>query len=255
MDTTTLTFSAGMLAGAMNALAGGGSFVTLPALIAVGVPPVQANASSTVALYPGGLASAWTYRDGLQPVGGVPLRALLAATLCGGLAGALLLLWTPSAAFTFVLPWLLLVASLALAFGRRIGQALRARWRIHARAVLAVQFALGVYGGYFGGAVGIMMMAVWGLLDNRDLKHLNAPRTLLVSAANTVAAFAFIAAGAVRWPETLAMLAGAIVGGYGGAHAGRRAPAGLVRALTLLTTAGVTLAFFVKTYAPALLRH
>ena len=92
MDSMILTFSSGMLAGAMNALAGGGSFVSLPALIAAGVPPVQANASSTVALFPGGLASAWAYRDGLRPVGGVPLRVMLLATLCGGLAGALLLL-------------------------------------------------------------------------------------------------------------------------------------------------------------------
>jgi uncharacterized membrane protein YfcA len=255
MDALILTFSAGVVAGAMNALAGGGSFVTLPALIAAGVPPVLANTSSTVALFPGGLASAWAYRDGMQTVGTVPLRALLAATLCGGLAGALLLLRTSSAAFTFVLPWLLLVASLALAFGRRIGAALRARWRIHAHAVLAVQFALGVYGGYFGGAVGIMMIAVWGLLDNRDLKHLNAPRTLLVSAANTVAVLAFVAAGAVRWPETLAMLTGAVLGGYGGAQLGRRTPAGVIRAVTLAATACITLAFFVKTYAPALLQR
>lgn len=251
MDTMILVFSAGVAAGAMNALAGGGSFVTLPALIAAGVPPVLANTSSTVALFPGGLASAWAYRDGLRPVGAVALRALLAATLCGGLAGALLLLHTSSAAFTFVLPWLLLVASLALAFGRRIGEALRARWRIHPRAVLAVQFGLGIYGGYFGGAVGIMMIAMWGLLDDCDLKHLNGPRTLLVSAANVVAVFAFIAAGAVRWPETAAMLAGAVIGGYGGAHIGRRAAPGVVRALTLLATACITLAFFVKTYAPA----
>lgn len=248
MDTMIPTFAAGMVAGAMNALAGGGSFVSLPALIAAGVPPVQANTSSTVALFPGGLASAWAYRDGLGPVGAVPLRALLLATLCGGLAGAVLLLRTPSAAFTFVLPWLLLVATIALAFGRRIGEALRARWRIHARAVLAVQFALGVYGGYFGGAVGIMMIATWGLLDNRDLKLLNAPRTLLVSAANTVAVLAFIAAGAVRWPETLAMLAGATLGGYGGAHIGRRAPPGVIRAVTLCATTAITLAFFVKTW-------
>jgi uncharacterized membrane protein YfcA len=204
-----------------------------------------------VALFPGGLASAWAYRDGLRPVGDVPLRALMATTLCGGLVGALLLLHTPSAAFTFVLPWLLLVASTALAFGKRIGEALRARWRIHAHAVLAVQFGLGIYGGYFGGAVGIMMIAVWGLLDSRDLKALNAPRTLLVSAANAVAVLAFIAAGAVRWPETLAMLAGAVAGGYGGARIGRRASPGAVRALTLLATSLITLAFFVKTYAPA----
>ena len=253
MDTMLLTFSAGVLAGAMNGLAGGGSFVTLPALIAAGVPPVQANASSTVALFPGGLASAWPYRDGLRPVAEVPLRALLATTLLGGLGGALLLLWTPAAAFGFVLPWLLLLACLALAFGRRLGEALRARWRIHPHAVLAIQFALGVYGGYFGGAVGIMMLALWGLVDQRELKELNAPRTLLVSAANAVAVLAFIAAGAVRWPETLGMLAGAVVGGYAGAHLGRRAPPGLVRTVTLLATACITLAFFVKTYAPTLL--
>ena len=182
----------------MNALAGGGSFVSLPAMIAAGVPPVQANTSSTVALFPGGLASAWAYRDGLGPVGAVSLRALLVATLCGGLAGALLLLRTPSAAFTFVLPWLLLVACVALAFGRQLGEALRRRCHVHANAVLAVQFALGVYGGYFGGAVGIMMIAMWGLLDSRDIKRLNAPRTLMVSAANAVAVIAFIVAGAVR---------------------------------------------------------
>jgi uncharacterized membrane protein YfcA len=255
MDTMILVFSAGMVAGAMNALAGGGSFVSLPALIAAGVPPVQANTSSTVALFPGGLASAWAYRDGLRPIGAVSLRALLATTLCGGLVGALLLLRTSSAAFTFVLPWLLLVASIALAFGRRIGEALRARWHIHAHAVLVVQFALGVYGGYFGGAVGIMMIAMWGLLDNCDLKHLNAPRTLLVSAANVVAVLAFIVANAVRWPETLVMLVGAIIGGYGGARIGRRAPPGIVRTITLLATSCITLAFFVKTYTPTLLHR
>ena len=250
MDTMIPTFSAGIIAGAMNALAGGGSFVSLPALIAAGLPPVQANASSTVALFPGGLASAWAYREDLAPVGSVPLRALLAATLAGGLCGAVLLLQTSSAAFAVVLPWLLLLASLALAFGRRIGEALRARCRIHPRAVLAVQFALGVYGGYFGGAVGIMMIAAWGLLDRRDLKQLNAPRTLLVSAANTVAVLVFVVAGAVRWPETLAMLAGAVAGGYGGAQLGRRAAPGVVRAITLFATSCITLAFFVKTYAP-----
>jgi uncharacterized protein len=255
MQSMVVVVAAGFVAGAMNALAGGGSFVSLPALIAVGVPPVLANTSSTVALFPGGLASAWAYRDGLRPVGAVSLRALLAATVCGGLVGALLLLRTTSTAFAFVLPWLLLVASIALAFGRRIGEALRARWHIHAHAVLAVQFALGIYGGYFGGAVGIMMVAMWGLVDRCDLKQLNAPRTLLVSAANAVAVLAFIAAGAVRWPETLAMLLGAVVGGYGGARLGRRAPPGLIRAITLLATSCITLAFFVKTYGPALLRR
>jgi uncharacterized protein len=253
MSPLLLVSCAGLLAGAMNALAGGGSFVSLPALIAAGVPPVQANASSTVALFPGGIASAWAYRDGLGPVGSVSLRALTIATLCGGFAGAILLLCTSSAAFSFVLPWLLLIATLALAFRRRLGEALRARWHIHGHAVLAVQFALGVYGGYFGGAVGIMMIAMWGLLDSRDLKSLNAPRTLLVSAANAVAVLTFVVAHAVHWPETLAMLVAAIVGGYGGAQIGRRASPVVIRAGTLLATSCITLAFFVRTYAPTLL--
>jgi hypothetical protein len=122
--------SAGFIAGAMNALAGGGSFVSLPALIAVGVPAVQANASSTVALLPGGLASAWAYRGSLEPMAEVPLGALLGVTLAGGMAGGILLLSTPSPLFTRVLPWLLLLASLALAWGRRLGEALRRRWRM-----------------------------------------------------------------------------------------------------------------------------
>lgn len=239
----------------MNALCGGGSFVSLSALIAAGVPPVLANTSSTVALFPGGVASAWTYRDGLRPVGNVPLPALLAATLCGGFVGAMLLLQTTSAGFISVLPWLLLVASLALAFGRRLGEILRKYCQIHAHAVLTVQFALGIYGGYFGGGVGIMMMAMWGLLENCEVKQLNAPRTLMVSAANVVAVLAFSIAHAVRWPETLAMLAGAIIGGYSGAWIGRRTPSNLIRNLTLITTGCITLLFFIKAYAPEVLQR
>jgi len=239
---------AGLVAGAMNALAGGGSFVSLPALIAAGVPPVLANASSTVALFPGGLASAVAYRDDLGPVGGVPLRPLLLITLLGGAAGAALLLGTPPRTFEGVLPWLLLVAFLALGFGRQAGAWLRRRCRIRPWAVLAVQFGLGVYGGYFGGAVGIMMMAVWGLLDTRELKALNAPRTLLVSTANLAAVALFASAHAVRWPAALAVLAGAALGGYGGAWVGRRSPPRVIRAGTLLVTAGITAAFFLRAY-------
>jgi uncharacterized protein len=243
-----LVFGAGLVAGAMNALAGGGSFVSLPALIAAGVPSVQANASSTVALFPGGVASAWAYRDGLGSVGFAPLRSLLITTLFGGVTGAVLLLWTPIRTFNFVLPWLLLLATLALSFGRAVGEWLSRRWRIKPWSVLIIQFALGVYGGYFGGAVGIMMMAVWGLLGNRDLKSLNAPRTLLVSAANIMAVLTFIIARAVHWPETIVMLVAAAIGGYGGAQIGRRAPPKVVRAGTLCLTACITLAFFVRAY-------
>jgi uncharacterized protein len=243
-----LIAGSGVLAGMMNALAGGGSFVTLPALIAVGIPSVTANTTSTVALFPGQIASAWTYRDGLGDIGSVSLRSLLVATFLGGVIGALLLLRTPITAFDFILPWLMAVATLALTFGRRLGESLRRRWRIGAPVVVAVQFGLGVYGGYFGGGVGIMMMAVWSLLSERTLKSFNAPRTLMVCAANTVAVFIFIAANAVRWREALVMLVGAILGGYGGANIGRRAPAGVIRIGTLLLSVGMTLVFFVRAY-------
>ncbi len=243
-----LLAGAGLLSGAMNSLAGGGSFVTLPALIAAGVPSVVANSSSTVALFPGGAASAWVYRDGLTDVAGIPLRAALVTTLLGGLTGALLLLWTPSAAFDRVLPWLLLIATVVLALGPRLGPALRARFRAGAGVLLAVQFLLGIYGGYFGGAVGLMMIAVWSLLDGADIKALNAPRTLMVTAANSVAVICFVIAGAVRWPETLVLGLGAAIGGYGGARLGRMLPGGAVRAATILIAAGMTAAFFLRAY-------
>jgi uncharacterized membrane protein YfcA len=232
----------------MNAMAGGGSFVSLPALIAVGVPSVQANASSTVALFPGSVASTWAYRSGLCPIGGVSLRPMLVVTLVGGIAGAFLLLYTPTHVFDVILPWLLLVASSALAFGRPIRDWLRSRWRIGRTAVLAAQFVLGIYGGYFGGAVGIMMLAVWGLVDEHSIKELNPTRTLMVGAANGIAVVTFILAHAVQWPETLAMLVGGTVGGYAGAHVGKRLPAPVIRIGTLLVTAAITIAFFVKAY-------
>jgi uncharacterized protein len=236
--------AAGFLAGAMNALAGGGSFVTLPALIAAGVPSVLANASSTVALYPAGIASAWTYRSGLRPLEGIALGPMLGLTLVGGVLGSLLLLLTPVQAFDALIPWLLLLAFLALAFGRRAGERLRQKIRLGPKPVLALQFLLGVYGGYFGGAVGIMMMAVWSLFEGSDLKRFNPLRTVLVTAANTVAVVSFVVAGAVQWHPALMMLIGGIGGGVAGAHLGRRLDARLVRAGTLVLTAGMTVAFF-----------
>lgn len=248
MGRTLLMFAAGLLGGAMNALAGGGSFATLPAMVAIGVPSVQANASSTVALLPGGFAGAWAYRDGLGPVCGVRLRRMLPVTVVGGLTGAVLLLETPISAFDLVLPWLLLVAALMLACGPRLRRLLDAQVRIGPTTVLITQFGLGVYGGYFGGAVGLMMMAAWTLFGEPEIKAMNAPRTLLVSCANATAALTFILARAVYWPETLAMLVGATLGGYGGARLGRLAPPRLIRAATVLLTVGITIRFFVRAY-------
>jgi uncharacterized membrane protein YfcA len=241
-----ILFGAGLLAGAMNAAAGGGSFVTIPAMVFVGLPSVAANASSTVALLPGTLASAWAWRHDFQSFEGIPLRWLIVISLAGGLAGAVLLLATPQRAFDDLLPWLLLTGTLAFAFGRQLGAALRSKLRIGRGAVLAAQVILAIYAGYFGGGVGIMMMAVWSLLGDIDIKAMSAGRTLLVSAANAVAVLCFAAWGPVRWPETLVMLVAAILGGYFGAVLARRVPGPLLRRFVILFSAAMTLVFFLR---------
>jgi len=242
-----LLTAAGLLAGAMNAIAGGGSFVTFPALVFIGLPPVVANATSTVALFPGTIASTWAYRHALTGIAGVSLRVLLPISVLGGLIGAGLLLVAPASAFDAVIPWLLLLATLTFAGGRELGLALRRRTRIGIAPMLAVQFLISIYGGYFGGAVGLMMMAVWSLLDTADLKSMAGARTFLVSAANGAAVLFFVAAGAVRWPEALAMLGSAVIGGYAGARLAQRVPARLTRILVVALSATVTAAFFLRT--------
>jgi len=179
-----LVAGAGLLGGAMNAIAGGGSFVTLPALVAAGVPSLNANATSTVALVPSALATAFAYRRDFRGFEGVKLSTMALISVAGGALGALLLLVTPQRIFDHLFPFLLLFGVLAFAFGRRIGDALRARMRIHPHALPAAQFALGVYGGYFGGAVGVMMMAAWSVLTTASINAMQASRHLLNASMN-----------------------------------------------------------------------
>jgi len=157
--TLTLAAAAGLIGGAMNALAGGGTFATMPALIALGLPSTEANATSNVALQPGAMASAWAFREQLEPLGGVGIGTLSAITFAGGLAGSLLLVATPTRTFDLVIPWLLLLAFLAIAFGKAAAKALAARVTIGRPTLMSAQALLGLYGGYFGGGVGIMTTA------------------------------------------------------------------------------------------------
>ncbi len=248
MNQWVLLAGAGFLAGAMNAAAGGGSFVSLPAMIGVGVPALAANASNTLALLPGAFASAVAYRRDFRSFTEASVWLLLAISLVGALGGAFLLLHTPQRAFDAVLPWLLLVGSLAFAFGRPWGRWLRARFAIGRGTVLAIQFVLGIYAGYFGGAVGIMMMAAWSLLGATDLPAINASRTLIVGSANVVAALVFIVGGLIWWPQTIVMLLAALVGGYGGAVVMRRLDPERARMAIAALNFTVTAIFFWKTY-------
>jgi uncharacterized membrane protein YfcA len=243
-----LLVATGFIAGAMNAAAGGGSFVTLPVLVFAGLPALAANVSSTVALWPGALTSAIAYRNDFKPFGRVSLRLLFIVSVIGGGIGALLLLYTPVKAFDVVVPWLLLAATLAFVFGREAGLALRRVVRIGPGAVLAVQFMLGVYGGYFGGAVGIVMMAVWGLMSEADLKIMGPTRTVVVAGANTMAVALFLFSGQIWWAETAAMLAGAAFGGYAGARSARLLDPQHLRLGVIVLSVVMTAAFFARRY-------
>jgi uncharacterized membrane protein YfcA len=247
MTSSGLLAGAGFVAGAMNAVAGGGTFVTLPALTLAGLAPTVANASSTVALFPGTLASSWTYRDDVRPLEDVSTRSLLALSLAGGLIGALLLLSTSERAFTRIVPWLLLAATIALASGPRLGQALRSLgFQMGRRSLFVAQFVLGIYGGYFGGAVGLMMLAIWTLFTNVGLRSMTPLRVLMVAGANGVAVICFAFSGNIRWRETLIVMAGGVGGGYLGAHAGKRLPAPVLRGVILAITITITVGFFLR---------
>jgi uncharacterized membrane protein YfcA len=247
MTALPLLAAAGLLAGAMNAIAGGGSFVTFPSMVFAGLPPIAANASSTVALFPGTIASTFAYRRNLQGIGGYRLIVLAPLSFAAGVVGAILLLATPAHLFDAVIPFLLLLATLTFAFGDRAGIALRRVVRIGPGALPVIQFVISTYGGYFGGAVGLMMMASWSLLTaNDDLKSMAPARVLLTSSANAGAVLCFIVAGAVRWPETLAMLAASVIGGYLGARLTQVLSQRIVRRFIILLTACVTLLFFLR---------
>jgi uncharacterized membrane protein YfcA len=248
-------FVTALLGGTMNSVAGGGSFLTFPALILTGVAPITANATSTVALWPGSVASAGAYRRELGRAQHV--RLLSAVSLLGGIAGALLLLHTPSSAFQRLIPWLLLLATALFAFGPALTARVRARTGrpgktghpqgvpLPVGGIAVVQFVIAIYGGYFGGGIGILMLAALGLMGLDNINEANAVKTLLASFINGIAVLTFIAARAVAWPQALLMLVGAIVGGYGGAATARRLPPLIVRRVVIAIGSTMTLYFFI----------
>src|SRR5262245_24558071 len=230
----------------MNSVAGGGSFRTFPALVFSGVPSVIANASSTVALFPGVLASAWAYRRDLKNPQGVSFKAVLAVSILGGISGALLLLYTSQRTFDIIIPWMLLLATLLFATGQRVLPMLKRRLGIGPKTLLAAQFLAAVYGGYFGGAVGIILLAVWSLAGLEDIHALNANRTLLGGIMNAAAVVCFIVAGKIWWTQTIVMLVAAVTGGYLGARVARRINPARVRLMAVIISVLVTAAFFAR---------
>jgi uncharacterized membrane protein YfcA len=215
-----------MLAGGMNALAGGGTLVTFPSLLAFGLPSVAANATSTVALVPGGFSAYWGFR---HDVAGDRRELLLMAvpSLIGGALGAWLVLWVGNRTFARIVPWLIYGATLLFVaqapirrwIDRRLGQ----RHGHHRRVLqLVMQLFISIYGGFFGAAMGILMLAMLGLVGHDNLSRMNGLKNAAGVCINLTAAAIFVAGGQVRWTLALAMMGGAIVGGYVAARASRR---------------------------------
>jgi len=249
-------FVAAVIGGTLNAVAGGGSFISFPALLFTGVPPVQANATNTVALWTGLTASGGAYLHRLN----VPRRLflpLLVTSIIGGLAGALLLLKTPQHTFLHLVPWLLLGATLLFIFGNRIraigGKSVATSELAHTswQAITLLSFfelLVGVYGGYFGGGIGIMTLGMLAAIGMSDIHAMNALRTMLGSVINGVAVLAFILARAVFWPQCAVMIVGALVGGWFGAHYSQRADPKKVRYVVIAVGFAMTAYFFVTVY-------
>ena len=241
-----------MLGGALNAVAGGGSFIAFPALVITGVPEVPANATNTVALWTGVTASGGAYRSRLD----VPKRImvpLLLAGFVGGLLGALLLLHTPEHTFRKVLPWLMLGATLLFVFSRQLAGGRQSAVRHEASTAAVVgactfELLAAIYGGYFGGGLGIVNLAMLATLGMADIHAMNALKTVLGSAVNGVAVVVFIVKRAVYWPQAVVMIVGAIIGGYFGAHYAMRLRQRWVRGFVILVGTGMTVYFFVRGY-------
>lgn len=242
---------AGILGGALNAVAGGGSFITLPTLIFTGVAAKLANATSTVALWPGSVASVAAYRKELAKQKPILLIVLGGTSLIGGVLGALLLLSTSQATFVQLLPYLLLVATLLFTFSAPITARLHTRniqkskfsWPL-LLGVALLQLVIAIYGGYFGGGIGILMLASLGLMGMENIHEMNALKTLFTICINGVAVIIFIVAGIVLWPQAILMVVGSVIGGYGGAYYARKLDSRLVRGFVIVVGFGMTIYFF-----------
>lgn len=250
---------AGLVAGVVNAVAGGGTFFTFSALVGVGIPPIAANATSAVAVWPGSIASMAAYRQEVA-AHGRRFAVLGAVSLAGAAIGAWLLLRLEDAEFRVLVPWLLLVATLLFAFSPRLTGYLRARGRRERRAGAAqpppsggpvsravgavIQFLVAIYGGFFGAGMGILMLAALAVTEGDDFHRINAAKVLLSVLINGIAIVLFIADGLVRWPAALIVMATCVTGGYLGVVVAKRVPVEWVRRFVVSVGAGLTAWFF-----------
>ena len=244
-----LAFAA-LAAGVLNAIAGGGSFLTFPALVFAGLPPIVANATSAVAVSPGYLGSTLGFKAELSALSRQRLKQETIIAAVGGVLGALLLLVTPSSVFKWLVPWLLLFATVLFLIGPRI-----AMWRSQATAIEdtnttfkrnAGLLAVAIYGGYFNGGLGILLMALYTVSGERNLHTTNALKNLNSLTLSLLSVATFAAAGAIAWGPAIVMMIAATLGGYVGAKFSKRVPVVWVRAVVIATGLLMSAIFFTR---------
>jgi Predicted permeases len=250
LESILLLVGAGFLGGGINAIAGGATFFTFPAMMAAGLGAVSANASNTVALAPSSFAAFIAMRRHLPAARHLLLSFLILGGV-GGALGAWLVLWLGDERFRACVPWLLLVATVMFAFGPWVVRMMRRAELHHERpavraAGLVLQAAIGVYGGFFGAGMGMVTLAGLNLLGLEDIRVMNALKNLFTSLCNGVAIVVFVIAGAVSWTHALVMMAGGLVGGYVGGHVGNRLPAAVARTIVTAVGTVLTIAYFIK---------
>ncbi len=244
-------FAAAFAAGVINSVAGGGTLVTFPTLIWLGLNSVGANATSTVAIWPATLGSSWGYRRELRETQS-QLYALIVPSVIGGLLGAWLLRFTPPAVFDRLVPYLILFATLLFMAQNPIQRRLRTAGAAEHRSTkwlagaLVFQFLVAMYGGYFGAGIGILMLAALSVIGLTKMHQMNGLKVLLAGAINGVAVVYFIVHKMVFWPYVLIMVLGSLVGGYGGAGFARRLGGNTVRRIVVLVGFGLAISFFLR---------
>lgn len=241
-----LLFVAAVWAGAQNQLAGGGSFITFPALMLTGMDARAANISSTVALFPGQIAGGWMGRKLASGTDQLSLRALTITSLIGGAAGAVLLLLTPSRIFEHMVPWLVLFATAAFAWGS-FGRKPKAEGGsgLHPALAYGIQFVVAIYGGYFGGGVGFLMLAALAV-SHIPVRSALATKNVLAGAMNFTAVVIFLFSGEIRWLAAAVACAGALLGSYGGARVLHKIPDKALRIVVVIIGVLLTIGLFIR---------
>jgi uncharacterized protein len=233
----------GFVAGVQNSLAGGGSFLTFPVLLLLGLPPRAANVTSAVALFPGQLATGYGSRHGVAGIPGLSVRTLAVISLAGGALGALLLLATPSDFFTALVPWLVLFATALFAWGSFLRDPTSARHRLNRSSAIVTQLVISVYAGYFGGGISILMLATL-TMSGWSVRGAWATKNLLAAVMNAAAILIFAFSRDVAWKPALLLGGGAIIGGQVGAYAFRRVNEKVLQICIVLLGLALTVGLF-----------